>query len=128
MKFSKFNRNRSLDPFQKYRISQNKVNYLANRGTLRVLDSIHTENQTWGALHKAWLAYVISKNRFEPRRMEYYARVIQKLQNELGLPISSFPDLNIYPSEGERYSEDDDDVTSPYDIDHISKEDMKEWY
>jgi hypothetical protein len=27
--------------------------------------------------------------------MEYYASVIQKLQKELGLQISSFPDLNL---------------------------------
>jgi hypothetical protein len=104
MKFSKFNRNRSFDLLRKYQISQNKANYLAKRGKLKVLDSIYTENQTWGALHKAWLGFVISKNKFEPRRMEYYARVIQKLESELGLPISSFPDLNIYPAEdGEKF-------------------------
>lgn len=128
MKYHKFNRNRSWDPLRKYRISQNKANYLAKGGQLKVLDSIYTENQTWGALHKAWLGFVISKNKFEPRRMEYYARVIQKLENELGLSISSFPDLNIYSAEGGRYSEDGDNVNSPYDIDHISSLDMKEWY
>jgi hypothetical protein len=57
--------------------------------------------------------------------MEYYARVIQKLQNELGLQVSSFPDLNLYPAEGEAYS--DDDVTIHYDVEYVSKEDMKEW-
>jgi hypothetical protein len=36
--------------------------------------------------------------------MDYYARVIQKLENELGKPVSSFPDLNIFPLEGEEYS------------------------
>jgi hypothetical protein len=39
--------------------------------------------------------------------MEQYARVIQKLQNELGLPVSSFPNLNIYPLEGEACSQND---------------------
>lgn len=57
MRFHKFNRNRSLDPMQKYCISQRKASYLADRGKLRVLDSFHTENQTWGALHKAWKGY-----------------------------------------------------------------------
>lgn len=62
-------------------------------------------------------------------RARYYARVIQKLQYELGLPVSSFPDLNIYPAEeGERNSEEEGDVTTPYDIDHKSNEGMKEWY
>lgn len=61
----------------------------------KTLDSFHTENQTWGALCKAWKGYVFGKDKFEMDKEEYYARVIQKLQGELGLPISSFPDLNI---------------------------------
>ena len=47
--------------------------------------------------------------------MEHYARVIQKLQNELGLPISSFSELNIFPLKGEGYSQDD--ITTYYDVD-----------
>jgi hypothetical protein len=126
MRFYKFNRNRSLDPMQKYRISAYKANYLASRGKLKVLDSIFTENKTWGALHKAWKGYTIAKNKFELARMEYYARVIQKLQNELGLQVSSFPDLNIYPAEEEGYSQEDD-ITTFYDVDYVSKQEMKEW-
>jgi hypothetical protein len=126
MRFYKFNRNRSLDPMQKYRISVNKANYLASRGKLKVLDSIFTENKSWGALHKAWKGYTIAKNKFELARMEYYARVIQKLQNELGLPVSSFPDLNIYPAERNAYSEEDD-INTYYDVDYVSKQVMKEW-
>ena len=125
MRFYKFNRNRSLDQMQKYRISENKANYLASRGKLKVLDSIFTENQTWGALHKCWKGYTIAKNKFELARMEYYARVIQKLQNELGLPISSFSELNIFPLKGEGYSQDD--ISTYYDVDYVSKQDMKEW-
>ena len=127
MRFSKFNRNTSLDPWQKYQISQNKANYLVSRGKLRVLDSLYTENKTWGALHKCWKGYTIAKNKFELARIEYYARVIQKLQNELGLQVASFPDLNLFPLEGEVYSQDDDDVNTYYNVDYISKQDMKEW-
>ncbi|CAN5471813.1 hypothetical protein BH18THE2_BH18THE2_34960 [soil metagenome] len=58
--------------------------------------------------------------------MEYYARVIQKLQHELGLKISAFPDLNIYPVEGEGYSQNDD-IATYYDVDYVSNQDMKEW-
>jgi hypothetical protein len=126
MKFYKFNRNRSLDPMQKYRISAYKANYLASRGKLKVLDSIFTENKTWGALHKAWKGYTIAKNKFELARMEYYAKVIQKLQNELGLKVSSFPDLNIFPLEEAGYSQDDYNTTY-YDLDYVSNQDMKEW-
>jgi hypothetical protein len=46
-----------------------------------------------GALHKAWKGYTIAKNKFELARMDHYARVIQKLQNELGLRISIVPRL-----------------------------------
>jgi hypothetical protein len=126
MRFYKFNRNRSLDPMQKYRISANKANYLASRCKLKVLDSIFTENKTWGALHKAWKGYTIAKNKFELARMEYYAKVIQKLQNELGLKVSSFPDLNIFPLEEAGYSQDDYNTTY-YDLDYVSNQDMKEW-
>jgi hypothetical protein len=38
-------------------------------------------------------------NLCQTEKARYYERVIQKLQNELGLQISSFPDLNIYPVE-----------------------------
>src|SRR5438445_353272 len=63
--------------------------------------------QTWGALHKAWKGYVIAKNKYEHDKIEYYASVIQNLQNELGLRVSSFHDigmsaLKFYSS---RYSE-----------------------
>lgn len=124
MKVSKFNRNKALDPLQKYRIAQDKANYLANRGKLKVLNSIFTENQTWGALYKAWKGLIVGKKLCQTERARYYARVIQKLQSELGLQIASFPDLNIYPAGEERYSQDD--ITC-YDVDHLSKEDMKEW-
>jgi hypothetical protein len=75
--------------------SWKKLGYLASRNKLRLLDSFNFESQTWGALHKAWLGYIIGKNKFELDKMEYYASVIQKLQKELGLQISSFPDLDL---------------------------------
>ena len=78
----------------------------------RLLDSCYLENQTWGALHKAWKGYVIAKNKSvielsEIEKMYYYAEVIQKLQRELGLPISSFPDLGLVP-EGYQYEYSED--------------------
>jgi hypothetical protein len=126
MRSSKFNRNRSLDPWQKYLASQNKTRYRIDKGNIRVLSSLHTENQTWGALHKAWKGYQIGLSKFELEKMRYYARVIQKLQNELGLQVSSFPDLNIYPAKEEGYSQEDD-ITTFYDVDYVSKQEMKEW-
>ena len=60
-----------------------------------MLDSFHFENQTWGALHKAWKGYVIAKNKDELSRMKYYAIVIQRLEHELGIKVSSFPELGL---------------------------------
>lgn len=114
MKFSKFNRRKYKDPWKKYRISQDKASYLANRDKGRVLDSLYTDNKTWGALYKCWKGYIVGKNLCQTERARYYARVIQKLQNELGLPVSSFPDLNIFPLEGEGYSQDD--INRNYDV------------
>ena len=71
---------------------------------IRLLDSCYFENQTWGALHKAWKGYVIAKNKYELEEMYYYGNVIRKLQGELGLPISSFPDLGLVP-EGYHYDD-----------------------
>ena len=66
MKYYKFNRDRSLDPLQKYIKSCRKLGHLAKKDNLHMLDSFHFENQTWGALHKAWKGYVIAKNKDEP--------------------------------------------------------------
>jgi hypothetical protein len=63
----------------------------------RLLDSCYFESQTWGALHKALKGYVIAKNKYELEKEDHYSNVIQKLQGELGLPISSFPDLGLVP-------------------------------
>jgi hypothetical protein len=125
MKFHKFNRRKYEDPWKKYRISQNKANYLVVKEKVRVLDSLYTENKTWGALHKAWKGYIIGKNLCQTERARYYARVIQKLQYELGLPVSSFPDLDIYPLEGDAYSQGDG-ISNPYDIEYVSIQDMEE--
>ena len=46
-----------------------------------------------GALHKAWKGYVIAKNKDEYDKMLHYADIIQELQDNLGLRVSSFPDM-----------------------------------
>ena len=60
-----------------------------------MLDSGFFENQVWGALHKAWKGYTITKNKGEDDKMELYARRIQELQHDLGLPISSIDDIGM---------------------------------
>lgn len=78
--------------------------YMIDTNRTRLLDSGYFESQTWGALHKAWKGYVIAKNKCEFERVEYYANAIQKLQKELGLTVSSFPDLGLEP---QVYTSDD---------------------
>ncbi len=68
---------------------------MINTDRSKMLDSGFFENQVWGALHKAWKGYVIAKNKDEYDKMELYARRIQELQHDLGLPISSFDDMGM---------------------------------
>jgi hypothetical protein len=68
---------------------------MTNTNRSKLLDSFFYDSQTWGALHKAWKGYVIAKNKHEYDRMEYYASVIQKLQIQLGLRVSLFPDIGM---------------------------------
>jgi hypothetical protein len=96
VKYYKFNRHRPLFDLHRYvKYSLKKTNYMANTGRSKLLPSLYYENETWGALHKAWKGYLIGKDKDEYDKMEYYASVIQKLQDELGLPISSFPNVGV---------------------------------
>jgi hypothetical protein len=127
MKFYKFRRKRYEEPRKKMLIAQKKESYLINSGKVRVLEtSFQTENRTWGALCKAWMAYTISKNRLELPQMEYYARVIQKLERELGLPIASFCELNLFPLNEEGLSQEE--IDRYYDVEYLSIYDMRKLY
>jgi hypothetical protein len=78
-----------------YLKSQKKTDYMVNTDRSKMLDSGCYENQVWGALHKAWKGYVIAKNKDEYNKMELYACRIQELQHDLGLEISSFPNIGM---------------------------------
>ena len=68
---------------------------MARTNRSKLLDSFYYDSQTWGELHKAWKGYVIAKHKHEHDKREHYASVIQKLQNELGLRVSSFHDIGM---------------------------------
>ena len=74
-----------------------KLKYKVRTGRLdgKVLESGFTADQTFGALSKAWVAYIISDKKDDLERKQYYAAVIQKLQHELGMTVRSFPELNL---------------------------------
>jgi hypothetical protein len=46
----------------------------------RLLPSGYFESQTWGALHKCWIGFVIAKEKMEWDKIEIYAKRIQKLE------------------------------------------------
>jgi hypothetical protein len=55
-----------------------------------ILNSLYYDSQTWGALHKCWVGYVIALNKGEFDNEIKYANRIQNLQKELGLEIEDF--------------------------------------
>jgi hypothetical protein len=79
--------------------------------------------QTWGALHKCWLAYVIGKNKGESDKMLLYAHLIQKLERELGIEVNDFPELGLFASD---FDENDDDDSKYVIIDHWTNEKIEE--
>jgi hypothetical protein len=91
MKYYRFSRRRN-DYFRYFR-SKKKSDYIIRTGRSKVLDSGLFDNQVWGSLTKAWKGYVIAKNKDEYDKMVHYAHIIQESQYDLGLEISSFPDI-----------------------------------
>jgi hypothetical protein len=54
-----------------------------------------TVGQSWGALRKAWKGYRIAKVQKDDTKMTEYATKIRKIQGELNIAVSSFPNLGI---------------------------------
>ena len=80
----------------RYRNKKNRGGKFHNHSTQStILRSGYTVDQTWKGLKKAWLGYTIAKNKGEDDRMVYYAELIQKLRNELGLPQGNFSNIDM---------------------------------
>jgi hypothetical protein len=86
-KFWKIFRQRISDPYRYYKKGLKYDDYL--------LPSGYYTSQTWGALHKSWIGFVIAKEKGELDRLEIYARRIMKLERELGIEITDFSDRGI---------------------------------
>ena len=71
----------------------------------------------WGALHRAWVGYVIGKSQDDYEKMRKYAIVIRKFQRRLNIAISDFLDIGVYGFEEnfENKEEDDDSKLAIYD-------------
>ena len=61
----------------------------------RILPSGFYASQTWGALHKCWIGFVIAKEKMELDKIEIYAKRIQHLEKDLGIEITDFSDWGI---------------------------------
>lgn len=89
-----------------------------SRATYRPVYSKHRRTTPeWGALHKAWVGYVIAKSQDDLEKMRKYAVVIRKFQRRLNIAISDFLDIGIYGFEEdfENKEEDDDSKLWVYD-------------
>jgi hypothetical protein len=77
----------------------------------------HRRTPEWGALHRAWVGYVIAKSQDDYEKMRKYAIVIRKFQRRLNIAISDFLDIGVYGFEEdfENKDEDDDSKLGVYD-------------
>ncbi|HSF51404.1 MAG TPA: hypothetical protein VLA74_11640 [Nitrososphaeraceae archaeon] len=53
------------------------------------------ESQTWGALHKCGIGFVIAKEKIELDKIKIYAKRIQHLEKDLGIETTDFSDWEI---------------------------------
>lgn len=60
-----------------------------------VLPCGFTIDQSWGCLKRAWKGYKIAKDQEDVEKMYIYAKVIQRVEKELGIEINSFPQLGL---------------------------------
>ena len=80
-------RQRINDPYRYYMKGWKYGDYM--------LPSGYYVSQTYGALHKCWIGFVIAKEKEEWGKIDMYAIRIQKLEKELGLEITDFSDWGI---------------------------------
>jgi hypothetical protein len=97
MRYRRHNQNTAFSLMYRRIKNLEKLKYKDRTGRLRgkLLDSGFYEDQTHGALAKAWVAYVISSKNADLERKEYYAAVIQKLEHELAKTVTDFPELRL---------------------------------
>lgn len=60
-----------------------------------LLPSGYLVSRTYGALHKCWVGFVIAKKKYEWGMIEIYAKLIKKLERELGIELTDFSDWGI---------------------------------
>jgi hypothetical protein len=91
--------------------------YVSRATYRRIYNKHRRTTPEWGALHRAWVGYVIAKSQDDLEKMRKYAIVIRKFQRRLNIAISDFLDIGIYGFEEdfENKEEDDDSKLAVYD-------------
>jgi hypothetical protein len=90
----------------------------SSRATYRpIYNKQRRRTPEWGALHRAWVGFVIAKSQDDYEKMRKYAIVIRKFQRRLNIAISDFLDIGVYGFEEdfENKEEDDDSKLAVYD-------------
>ena len=81
-----------------------------SRATYRPIYNKHRRTTPeWGALHRAWVGYVIAKSQDDCEKMRKYAIVIRKFQRRLNIAISDFLDIGVYGFEEDFENKEEDD-------------------
>jgi hypothetical protein len=80
----------------------------------------------WGALHRAWVGYVIAKSQDDYEKMRKYAIVIRKFQRRLNIAISDFLDIGVYGFEEDFENKEDDDDSKLAVYDPWSRERIRD--
>jgi hypothetical protein len=92
--------------------------FYSSRSTYRPIYNKHRRRTPeWGALHRAWVGFVIAKSQYDYEKMRKYAIVIRKFERRLNIAISDFPDIGVYGFEEdfENKEENDDSKLAVYD-------------
>jgi hypothetical protein len=113
-----YNYSRRRNRLRKRKRGTNASHGYGLRATYRPIYNKHRRRTPeWGALHRAWVGYVIAKNQDDYEKMRKYAIAIRKFQRRLNIAISDFPDIGIYGFEEdfENKEEYDDSKLAVYD-------------
>jgi hypothetical protein len=98
-----------------------------SRGTYRpIFNKYRRSTPEWGALHRAWVGYVIAKSDCDCEKMRKYAVVIRKFQRRLNIEISDFPEIGIYGFEEDFENKEEDDDSKLTVVDPWTNEIIRE--
>ena len=86
-KFWRIYGQRAKDPYRYYKRGLKYGDYM--------LPSGYYVSQTWGALHKCWIGFIIAKEKLEWEKIDLYAKRIHKLEKELGIELTDFSNWGI---------------------------------